>query len=641
MLPPEPALPGQPSSSDLYDEQLGLTFTQGFYSMLYNVTAVPQVDAGSGTGPAYLLNGLTSSGYWYQVGVSWDWSPGEGFGMNYEVFGPSGASIYPSSAGSGVEQFSGPVNPGDPVSLNLYFSSGEVVMLAVDNATHAYAQETYSAEGATSFVGIPSSTANYNGFFTGLMTEWYHGSPYYQGQEAATYATTLPQQSAWMWIDEFACSGSTCATRSDLFSAATDGPVSYADPTSLITFSSHGATEASSAYVFVTGGANQPTVPLTLSYSVVGGGSPSPPVLSYVEGGSTRSATLTAAGSTYLVDLGSTWNVTRVLPGSGGGQRWATDNSTGGVAASPEALDLVYYRQYFVGFSAAVEGGGSGYELPTVAFSEFGSANSTSAGEGGWADAGTNATYPALLGGSDSTQRWVATDAEIPVLAPGDVTATYLHQYALSSAATPAAGGAAGPVSGWYEAGETLALVATPNPGWEFEGWTGSGEGAYSGSAASASFTLGGPVNESALFYPGLTIAAGAGGTVAYAYGGESGSVSSSSTTVYVPAGTEVSLTARPASFLYVFSGWGGGGGSASEGVRLSGPATAEAKFGYNYPALLAIAAATALALSAALLAQSMRRRAPRAKEAGPVAAWAGGPARTRTGDFRHVRAAS
>ena len=524
-LPPAPALPVSPSSSSaLYDEQLGLTFTTGFYSMLYNVTAVPQVDPVSGTGPAYLLNGLTSSGYWYQVGVSWDWSPGEGFGMNYEVYGPSGASVYPSAAGSGIQKFSGPVHPGDSVSLNLYFKSGEVVMVAVDNSTHAYAQETYSAEGATSFVQPPSSTANSNGYFTGLMTEWYHGSPYYQNQQATSYSTTLPQKSAWMWIDEFACTDSNCSTRATLFNAATFGPVFYADPSTLVRFTSHGAVEVSDAYSFVTGSLSQPTVELTVGYSYLGGGLPSPPAFSYVQGGSVFTANLTTAGSTYLVDLGSAWNVTGALSGAVAGERWVTGNATSGVAAASQTLSFVYHRQYFVG--------------------------------------------------------------------------------------TEGVGGTAGPAPGWFPAGGTVVLLATASPGWEFEGWSGSGAGAYSGSAPSASLTLEGPVNETALFYPGLTVTADRGGTVVYSYGGSAGTVASGSATIYAPVGTEVTLTARPSSLLFVFSGWGGGGKGASETLRLTAPAAAEAHFGYNYDALLAVAAALALA-AGALLVWRMRRPAP------------------------------
>ncbi|HVB12967.1 MAG TPA: hypothetical protein VNE86_07520, partial [Nitrososphaerales archaeon] len=59
-------------ASVAYDEQLGITFTQSFASISYNVSAVAQQDV-NGYGPAYLLNGLSNVGYWYQIGLSWDW----------------------------------------------------------------------------------------------------------------------------------------------------------------------------------------------------------------------------------------------------------------------------------------------------------------------------------------------------------------------------------------------------------------------------------------------------------------------------------------------------------------------------------------------------------------------------------------
>ena len=608
MLPPGPPLASKPSASSLYDEQLGITFTQGFLSMLYNVTAVPQVDPASGTGPAYLLNGVTTTGYWYQVGVSWDWSPGQGFSMTYEVFGPSGVSVYPSAAGSGLVSFNGPVSPGDSIALNLYFKSGQVIMLALDRNSGAYAMKSYSAEGGTSFVGNPLSTANGNGFFTSLMTEWYHGDAFFGNQQATPYTTTLAQRSAWMWMDEFSCSNSNCTTRTPIFSAATNGPVAYVNPNQLIPFSSHGATELSSAYSFITGTLNQSTVALTVSYSVVGGGSYSPPVFSYVQDGSVRTATLTDVGSTYLVDFGSTWNVTRTPAGAGAGERWAAANVTSGVAAVSGSLRFVYYLQYSVDFQATVQGGGSGYALPTVRFTEFGLANSTEAGTGAWADAGTAASFPATLAGSTATERWVTNDTSIPIDAPGVVAAAYVHQYAVSVTALPGGGGTVSPPPGWFDAGGTLTLGATASPGWKFEAWSGSGPGTYSGSAALATLVVGGPLNESALFYPGLTLAVATGGTVAFTYAGGSGTAGPGSTAVYAPVGTTVTLSATPSSPLFVFSGWGGAKGDAVETVQLAGPETAEASFGYNIPVLSALGVVAALVLAAAL-ALRLRRR--------------------------------
>ena len=42
---------GRPPINNNYDEQIGLTFTQNFTSMAYNVTAVEQVDPILDTGP--------------------------------------------------------------------------------------------------------------------------------------------------------------------------------------------------------------------------------------------------------------------------------------------------------------------------------------------------------------------------------------------------------------------------------------------------------------------------------------------------------------------------------------------------------------------------------------------------------------
>src|ERR1017187_3147568 len=99
-LTPSPLRGHGPPINANYDEQLGVAFTQNFTSLKYNVTAVEQTDPTLGTGPAYLLNGLSNTGYWYQVGLSWNWSPGTnpgtGFGVNYEVFDSSGNSIFPT-----------------------------------------------------------------------------------------------------------------------------------------------------------------------------------------------------------------------------------------------------------------------------------------------------------------------------------------------------------------------------------------------------------------------------------------------------------------------------------------------------------------------------------------------------------------
>jgi hypothetical protein len=100
--------------------------------------------------------------------------------------------------------FSGTVNEGDIVTLNLYFNgAGQVVLLAMDTATGASAQMEYSTVGSTYFVGQPTGDANFNGYFTGLMTEWYHGAPYYGNVQQVIYTSNFSLSSAWLWMDEF------------------------------------------------------------------------------------------------------------------------------------------------------------------------------------------------------------------------------------------------------------------------------------------------------------------------------------------------------------------------------------------------------------------------------------------------------
>jgi hypothetical protein len=240
-----------------------MTFTQNFTSLAYNVTAVPQNDSYD-YGPAYLLNGLSNDYYWYQVGLSYDWpyqSGGysSGFNFNYEVFNSSGDSIYPTNGGGGLESFSGPVNSGDLVALELYFTNGTVYMYAQDLNTEAFSQVTFSDNQTTEFIGLSSSWVNSNGFFTGLMTEWYHVNLYNGDEYPVTYSdNTFGLSSAWIWMDEWQPpNGST---------QYIDGTqVAYlSNPTQLQYFSYKGANEFSSAYEFITGSIGTQLTSITL-----------------------------------------------------------------------------------------------------------------------------------------------------------------------------------------------------------------------------------------------------------------------------------------------------------------------------------------------------------------------------------------
>ena len=376
--PPESTRSNCPSLPDIgqakpitfeYDEQLGITFSQNFTSMDYNVTAVEQVDLTLDNGPAYLLSGLSNTGYWYQAGLSWNWSPGQipgiGFNMNYEVFAPSGSSIFPARGGAGLMSFSGPINQGDRVLVRLYFVNSNVTMAADDENTGSSASEVFSASGGTYFVGLTGATANQHGFFTGLMTEWYHGAPYYGQEQKVIYSN--PQvglSSALMWIDEY-----DVQTDQSLFASASS-LISYSGSSTLQSFVSHNATEYSNAHGFVTGSLN---IALTLNYSVYAGGGAgySAPTLVYVSGGMQRTATLATSSATYFVDNGTQWSVSSLLPGSSSTQRWEFKQSPNQTAILSETLDLLYYPQAFTVFDYRVVGGGTGYSPPTMSYDQL------------------------------------------------------------------------------------------------------------------------------------------------------------------------------------------------------------------------------------------------------------------------------
>ena len=117
---------------------------------------------------AYELNGLSSTGDWYQIIISDNW-PGcnSGFELGYETWTAS--------------QVAGPVNcdatvtlhRGDTVRLGLNFSSTSVACLDlydVSTSTGEVVCESQPDTGATGF-SPTSGTANSNGYYTGPMTE--------------------------------------------------------------------------------------------------------------------------------------------------------------------------------------------------------------------------------------------------------------------------------------------------------------------------------------------------------------------------------------------------------------------------------------------------------------------------------------
>jgi hypothetical protein len=409
-----------------------MTFSQNFQSLAYNVTAVEQADE-NGTGPAYLLNGLTPAGYWYQVGLSWQWAllnggHATGFNANYEVFDSSGKSVFPSDGGGGLANLSGVVNPGDSVLLSLSFSGGNVSMQVLDWNSGSFASVSYSAANSTEFEGSTASVANANGFFTGLMTEEYHVSPYYGGEQKVVYSDLdFALSSAWMWIDEY-----NVNTSSVLFFQNTGSLITYTPANQTHAFSFDGATESSNAYSFTTG--TPSSVSVTLSYEILGGGSPlSEPQVTYVSNGLTVTTDIGTAPTTLRIDYGTTYSVSTILEQSNS-ERWILANNETEIALTQALIVYEYYHQFLLSVSYQVIGGGSGYGSPSLVYFNMGSQISSQiSGSPIWADAGSTWVVPSELGGSNSAERWYSNSTDSgTITSVSTTTITYYHEFYVS-----------------------------------------------------------------------------------------------------------------------------------------------------------------------------------------------------------------
>lgn len=82
-------------------------------------------------------------------------------------------------------------------------------------------------------------------------------------------------------------------------------------------------------------------------FTVVGGGTPSSPSLSYVSFGKTGSLQLTTSGQNLWTDVGSQYSVPIQLGSSTPGERWSTSASAGTVS-SDSSIDPTYFHQFLL-----------------------------------------------------------------------------------------------------------------------------------------------------------------------------------------------------------------------------------------------------------------------------------------------------
>ncbi|MEM2939023.1 MAG: SdrD B-like domain-containing protein [Candidatus Bathyarchaeia archaeon] len=89
--------------------------------------------------------------------------------------------------------------------------------------------------------------------------------------------------------------------------------------------------------------------------------------------------------------------------------------------------------------------------------------------------------------------------------------------------------GTVSPYSGWYQAGSSVLISATPSEGYAFDCWAGSGLGSYNGSSSSASVMMNAPITQTAYFFTFSISVSPSSGSVT-----QGGSISATVTATYL-----------------------------------------------------------------------------------------------------------
>ena len=344
----------------------------------------------------------------------------------------------------------------------------------------------------------------------------------------------------------------------------------------------------------------------TLDFTVVGGSgyTTSPTVNATVFG----AAVTLAVPGTYALDAGTPYAYPQLLGGSMNSERWMGASSVDGLVSSVLNLNVVYYHQVLVTFDYTILGATAAVP-PQVQYSVLGAATSVTANATVWADSQAAYAYEDALAAPTAGVRWgPGANGNGTITVPQTYSVLYREQFFLAVTVSPANLSASVTAPGWYDAGSTVALSASAPSGWQFGGWSGDA----SGSTPSVSLQMQAPRNVTATFDAGLTLVAGAGGSVAYAYGSVSGTVpAGTSVTLYVPVGTAVTVTAQPSSWTQAFTGWSGAaaGTSGTTTVTVNGPGTTTAGFTLNAVTVAGLSLLVVLIVAALIVVLIVRRR--------------------------------
>ncbi|MDE1871574.1 MAG: hypothetical protein KGI06_05045 [Candidatus Micrarchaeota archaeon] len=209
-----PALARKRHERTLYNLMIGETFRHDSASIERIVHAVPQLmDHG---GPAYLINGLTDSGWWYQFGIEYKWpstNERKKFYFTYEIWDSKDSKCnnsvadvsiiypmkFPDSKNAGTnpmlyrETNSLRIKSGDWVKLGMRIQNGMIIMSGKDTRNGTTMEIGFKANGSK-FVGTRGDDSEIAGCFSGLLTELYTYSNIPPKEKEVEYISTYGEK---------------------------------------------------------------------------------------------------------------------------------------------------------------------------------------------------------------------------------------------------------------------------------------------------------------------------------------------------------------------------------------------------------------------------------------------------------------
>lgn len=366
-----------------------------------------------------------------------------------------------------------------------------------------------------------------------------------------------------------------------------------------------------------------------LNFSVSGGGTYVNPRLNFTALGRPGLAQVNATSATVWIDAGAKWGVSVLLPNSSPIERWVTKQTTSGAASAPVLGAFLYYHQYLGTLQFSISGTGGSPPVPSLNYTSLTASMEASLGTTAatyWMDAGSLWVVPLTLPGVQG-ERWLS-NATVSV-ANGQFVQDiqYTHQFYVEVGVSAPAAGQVANTNQWENQGSSELLNATAAKGWNFAFWQGATPSSYNGTTRLSNLTVQGPANETAIFFPGLTIVASNQGSVKYSYGTIGGTVpGGSNVTIYPPPNRNVTLTAMPATVSIKFQGWTGGvvgtqlpselAYSLQAPISIESPAIVHATFATDYTDIRTFALASLGIFAAACFVFIVRRGyTPRRKQ--------------------------